>query len=379
MRTKPSRIARFAPVATAALIAFAGLVVAGPLNPPVGAITSTGKTLTEVEPRIAINATNTPGDANSLFRITQSGSFYLTGNITGVAGMHGIEIAASSVTIDLNGFVVTGATGTLDGITTDGVSRTNISVVNGTVTGWQGDGVDLATTSRAVIRGVRAHGNGAGTSGNGIRASDYSVVEDCAASGNAGFGFDLFSSCSVVRCEASLNTGNGIDCATGCLIDACTATGNLGAGIRSDAYCRVTDCVVRGNPGDGISVTTGALVSGCVVTQSRNGIMAANRCRIVNNTCSSNNGAGGGSGIRLTGSDNVVESNTCGLNIVGIHALSSGNIIIKNTCTDNTTNWSFVAGNAYGPIVTPPAAAAVNGNTAADASGSTHPNANFSY
>ena len=244
-------------VSAVSLFTTAALLNAGPLNPPAGPVAPTYKTVTEVEPRIAINATNTPGDANSLFRITQPGSYYLTGNITGVAGMHGIEIAASGVTLDLNGFIVAGATGTLDGITADGVSRTNISVVNGVVTGWPSDGVDLANTQRAVIRGVRALSNGTGGSGNGIRASNYSVVEDCVASGNAGFGFDIFASCSVVRCEASLNTGNGIDCASGCLIVACTTTDNQGAGIRVDAYCRVTECVVRGNGGDGISVSTG--------------------------------------------------------------------------------------------------------------------------
>ena len=51
------------------------------LDPPVGPITSTFKTLTEVEPRIAINATNTPGDADSIYIISQPGSYYMTGNI----------------------------------------------------------------------------------------------------------------------------------------------------------------------------------------------------------------------------------------------------------------------------------------------------------
>jgi len=63
-----------------------GTASAGDLNPPPGPVAPTMKSLSEVEPRIAINATNTPGDADSLFKITQPGSYYLTGNITGVAG-----------------------------------------------------------------------------------------------------------------------------------------------------------------------------------------------------------------------------------------------------------------------------------------------------
>src|SRR5262245_32112399 len=81
---------------------------AGDLNPPLGPVAPTLKTLTDVEPRIAISAANTPGDADSVFRITQPGSYYLTGNVTGVAGRHGVEIAANSVTLDLNGFDLAG-------------------------------------------------------------------------------------------------------------------------------------------------------------------------------------------------------------------------------------------------------------------------------
>lgn len=41
------------------LAASAGLLIAGPLNPPGGPVASSMKTLSEVEPRIVINATNT--------------------------------------------------------------------------------------------------------------------------------------------------------------------------------------------------------------------------------------------------------------------------------------------------------------------------------
>jgi hypothetical protein len=47
----------------------AGKANAGPLSPPAGPIAPTPGP----EPRIAINAVNTPGDANSLYKITQPG------------------------------------------------------------------------------------------------------------------------------------------------------------------------------------------------------------------------------------------------------------------------------------------------------------------
>ena len=113
MRTSSALIA-------ATLVAAAIVSLAGPLSPPAGSVTSTYKTLTETEPRIAINAVNTPGDIDSLFKITQPGSYYLTGDITGVSGKSGIEIGAPGVTIDLMGFDVQGVAGSSNGISWSG-------------------------------------------------------------------------------------------------------------------------------------------------------------------------------------------------------------------------------------------------------------------
>src|SRR5690349_15205092 len=98
------------------LVAAAGLLTAGPLNPPAGAPAPTYKTLSEVEPRTPINAATTPGSATALYRISAPGSYYLTGNLAGASALNGVEIAASGVTIDLRGFEVAGAPGSLAGI-----------------------------------------------------------------------------------------------------------------------------------------------------------------------------------------------------------------------------------------------------------------------
>jgi hypothetical protein len=98
----------------------------GSLTPP-GTPTPTMKTLDQVEARKIVNATNTPGDATHLFIISTSGSYYLTGNITGVSGKHGIAISADNVTLDLNGFALVGP-GSLNGalsavVVTSGTAR----------------------------------------------------------------------------------------------------------------------------------------------------------------------------------------------------------------------------------------------------------------
>ena len=90
---------------TCALVASAGLLVAGSLNPPAGPVAPTYKTLSEVEPRIAVGPGTTPGDAANLYRITQPGSYYLTANI--ITGPRtGVWIDSSGVTLDLNGFEI---------------------------------------------------------------------------------------------------------------------------------------------------------------------------------------------------------------------------------------------------------------------------------
>jgi hypothetical protein len=77
------------------LAVIAGLAVAagaGPIDPPAGPVQSTMKGLDQIEPRIAINAVNTPGDDDatpSTFKITQPGSYYLAGNLTGETGKAG--------------------------------------------------------------------------------------------------------------------------------------------------------------------------------------------------------------------------------------------------------------------------------------------------
>ncbi|MDB6125709.1 MAG: hypothetical protein JWQ71_4702 [Pedosphaera sp.] len=71
----------------------------GSLTPP-GAPAPTMKSLDQIEARTII--TSLP------YVITNAGSYYLTGNLTGVAGTNGITIIVDNVSIDLNGFSYTG-------------------------------------------------------------------------------------------------------------------------------------------------------------------------------------------------------------------------------------------------------------------------------
>ena len=106
------------------LIASAGLLTAGPLNPPAGPVTPTYKTLNEVEARRPISTLP--------FTITQPGSYYLTGKITGVSGKKGISVLANNVSIDLCGFSMDGGGVGDDAIYID-FGYSSLSVRNGII------------------------------------------------------------------------------------------------------------------------------------------------------------------------------------------------------------------------------------------------------
>ena len=114
-----------------------GMLVAGPLTPPAGPVTGTYKTLSEVEPRIALSAANTPGGPSAVYRIDTPGSYYLTGNITASAGQLGIELTCGNVVIDLNGYSILG--GQHGVVATVGGSHVNVK--NGTIQGQTGSGI----------------------------------------------------------------------------------------------------------------------------------------------------------------------------------------------------------------------------------------------
>jgi len=420
-----TRKTRIVTLSLAAVIAATGLIaLAGDLNPPAGPIAPTMKTLDEVEPRVAINATNTPGDADSLFKITQPGSYYLTGNIQGVAAKHGIEIAASGVTLDLNGFDLVGVGGSLDGVSTAAGDLTNIAVVNGSVREWGGDGVDLTSffplncrvaevlatgntgngistvfggtvlNCSAIINtgnGIIIFGTGGMVSncsafnntGSGISTGTGGTVTNCSAFNNTGSGISTGTGGTVTNCSAFWNLANGITVLQGCTVTNCSARQNSANGINASLGCTVTNCSATSNGGDGISASDGSTVADCTAQlNALDGIRCSVSCVIRGNTCSINGFGGGiGAGIHATSTDNRLEGNTCTGADRGIEVGFSGNIIIKNICSGNDIDWIIAANNIYGPIIDrrAPASPAVAGFSAPSSLGSTDANANFSY
>ena len=180
----------------------------GVLTPP-GPPSPTMKTLSQVEPRTPISSLP--------FTITNSGSYYLTTNLTGVASANGITVQASGVTIDLRGFALVGVAGSLNGVTVPS-AQSGLSVFGGVVKGWSGTGVSAANAAGSQFNQLILSQN----SSHGLVAGSNSVVRDCVATGNSGDGLDLTSSCFAHEnnCQA-----NGL-CGIHVLGNACRVEGN---------------------------------------------------------------------------------------------------------------------------------------------------------
>ena len=415
----------------AALIAAAWLH-AGPLDPPPGPVAGSGKTTQEifnevaaVEPRRPISATTTPGDADSIYRITLPGSYYLTGNVSVTPGQSGIEIVANNVTIDLNGFTISPLlAGSLDGIVEDttNFSHFNIVIRNGTISGMGGNGINLGdNSSNHRIERVNATNNGAigirfgyngvvescqaysndssgivcfgsnslihsctayDNGGSGIILTGAGTITDCTSMNNVSVGFRTGPGATVGRCTARLNGFDGFDLGSSATIDACAAYDNGGDGIDASTNCTITNCTVAFSTDNGILAVGSGVISNCsAYANTADGIRVANDTLVRGNLCDSNGNSGDGAGIHATGSDNRIEGNHCSDNDRGIDIDAAGNFIIRNTCASNTNGWVIAANNIFGPIIDrrAPASAAVNGFAAASTLGSTDPNANFSY
>lgn len=345
-----------------ALVAFVGLGSiesrsdAGSLNPPVGPVAPTMKTLVEIEPRTMISSATTPGDASATFIIAQPGSYYLGGNLAGESGKSGIVIAASNVSLDLNGFTLQGVAGSLDGIRPSG-NRTNIIITNGIVAGWGGTGVATyaaggsgSYASYTRIEGITAAQNTA----FGIRAGVASVVSRCIARSNGNTGIILTNSGGVAtECLAIANSADGFTIYDGSSMIACASHSNTGSGVEcGNSNHVIRDCAFQYNSDGGIARASNTTISGCnVANNTGHGITFSAGCHITGNLVN-NNSLAGLLGLSVAPSgDNRIEGNEVHLNGgAGIDLTNNtGNMVFRNTLRRNTNNTIVNAAGSSAP------------------------------
>ena len=290
---------------------------AGNLTPPGGPVTATMKTLDQVEPRT--NVQTLPGSGTAVFVISQPGSYYLTADVVGQAGKHGIQITAlTGVTIDLRGFNVRSSSIGLDGINAAG----DAAVLNGTVSGWANNGVNIC--QNALVEHVRVSGN--------LQAG----IQICRG--------------TAVECVAQQNLNGFIG--FGGLFRGCTSTSNSDAGFIASNGSSVIQCNASGNA-RGVAASGGSQITNCTIFASTgNGVELADGCSLWNNVIQSN----ANNGISITGNENSIDANHLRLNGTALRVTSVRNWIVHNNARGNTTGYVIAAGNDYGLILSGPGA-----------------------
>jgi hypothetical protein len=187
----------------------------------------------------------TPGDAPGFpIVITQPGSYRLAGNLdSGFA--NAIEIATSNVTLDLDGFRITGS-GDTRGVTDNGIVLSRIVIRNGFIVYAGGRGIRLSSTQVEVShvhvtggigiqlsgRGAIVRGNTAADGANGIVISGGgAIVKGNTATGHTSVGILVTAGGLVSENTASHNT-LGIDVICPATVVANVATSNSLEDIR---------------------------------------------------------------------------------------------------------------------------------------------------
>ena len=213
---------------------------AGSLTPP-GAPAPTMKTLQEIEPRNLI--------ASVPFTITTPGSYYLSNNLA-VASGNAITIAASGVTLDLNGFTLSSTANPAAG---SGVMInnlvTNVAILRGSIQGGVSDNGSGVFSGTGFAYGID------GFSGYDIRVADVAVsgcsldgivlgtpgvapyatvVERCVVKtmGNLGISANVVSGSTAMDCG-----GDGIDATVASDCMGASAAGGMGVYAQNINNC----------------------------------------------------------------------------------------------------------------------------------------------
>jgi hypothetical protein len=246
----------------------------------------------------AITGGVTPGDTPGFpVTISKPGSYKLSSNLV-LADPNGtgIQITASNVTLDLNGFNIIGAN----------VCSVNAQSAAVCPTPGQGVGVQAGTDETPGPRSVTVrNGSVRGMSLNGIQLTgDGSMIERVASDGNFKAGFDVNG--SVTQSSA---TGNGFDGFRALVVRDSISVNNrrFGILIRSGGGAATGD-IASFNGNDGISAANSRVIGNTVVSNMSTGNSALCPSNISDNTVVNN----GGNSIETTQSGCVVINNATG-------------------------------------------------------------------
>ena len=232
------------------------------------------KTLAQIEPRVDIATLE--GDADSQHVISNSGSYYLTGNLA-VFKEVGLRITAPDVTIDLNGFQIHRGFLTEDGqaISLE-VNAGGCSISNGSIRGPFANGIGTVTSPPTNIRIADVSVAGCTSGGIVLGRFDSTLVVKCNVYGVGGTGIQagVVSECTSTECggtaidaiNVSNSRANTTNDANG--ISSFTAVNCQGSSIGGTGIvARVArDCIGGSNSGVGLDTKVASNCMGASVS-----------------------------------------------------------------------------------------------------------------
>lgn len=201
--------------------------------------------------------------------ISESGSYRLASNLQVPAGKDGIVVKAPDVTIDLDGFEISGgsAGGSSNGRRGIFGKSDRLTIKGGTIGAFSKSGIYAPTHPYLIVENMRVVNGG----GLGIVAGDFARIQNS---------------------TIALNQTGGVSCAKSCHLEG---------------------SIVSNNGGIGISILTGLLLGNTVFSNTSYGVKAGSftgqNTGLGNNAISDNYG---GSGVQITGSVVSLQANLCG-------------------------------------------------------------------
>ena len=316
------------------------------------------------------------------YTISNSGSYYLTKNLTGTTG---IKISTSNVSIDLNGHSIKGLPGNISAGILEVGTQKGIMISNGFIMDWTKEGINFSTSFNCSFINLIITGSGL----DGLFSGRNSYVSQVTASSNTFDGIDVAESSVVDHCIAEANVSDGIEVDHGSVINECSAKSNGGVGLKSTNVASITSCSSYSNTSHGFSCGNGSiLTNNSSANNVGSGFYIQASCQVFNNSSRANLKYG----FELAGNDNTIqnndahsnsfsgyytnfdrnnfENNTSSSNVQhGYQITGTSCLIIKNKASTNSiSNFNVGVGNILATVIDN---TTINTNT--------NPNANISF
>jgi hypothetical protein len=174
------------------------------------------------------------------YRISEPGSYQLSSNLVVSSSTDAIDITASNVMLDLNGFAISGPGST--GISDGSSSITAVAVQNGTVSGLT-NGINLQNCTGCSVRQMLVN-----TSANGITVGATALISANVVIGGSGTGTGITAGkYSSINGNTASGSTFGIEAATNSAVSGNTVSNNVSVGIAVGEYSSVSGNTATGN------------------------------------------------------------------------------------------------------------------------------------